>query len=150
MLTAFGAISCIIIAAVGCNSRQVEPTESGSSADSSERKKVMGEYARGKSVFGKNCSTCHFAPERNIVDPPIFDNLFQRLPHPGEDYFVKYLKDSKALKTSGDEYALKVDEVWHQDYEHHFKDSLSTNDFEALLTYIKIAVDNKRKEEGGR
>jgi hypothetical protein len=120
------------------NNQQASNPNEKSLADSAK-------YHEGQLIFRKYCNTCHFAPEKNVTDQYLFDNLFERLPSPSEQYFIRYLQDSKSLKTSGDEYASDLDKTWGHDYEHNFKDSLSQSNFSDLITYIKEAVKLKYK-----
>ena len=76
-------------------------------------------------------------------DQYLFDQLFARLPDPPENYFTKFIQDSRTLKASGDEHARRVDEVWNSEYEHHFKDSLSRQGIIDLIIYIKVAAKKR-------
>jgi hypothetical protein len=82
----------------------------------------------------------------------MFDNLFDKLPKPSEDYFIRFIKNGKALKASGDSYAQKLAEFWESNYDHSFQDTFSNQDFENLIIYIKVAIIQKRRERqmGGR
>lgn len=113
--------------------------------DSARFKQSVLSYNQGKQLFSRFCNSCHPAPEKHVLDQYLFDNLFERLPAPSEDYFVNYISDSKALKATGNEYAKQVDEVWNNAYEHQFKDSLSKHDFSNIITYIKIAAKQRYK-----
>ena len=101
-------------------------------------------FEQGKLIFERLCTPCHVPPERGGQCPDLFYRLFERLPAPPEEYFLKFIKDSKSLKTSGNKYALKVDKVWNTDYEHNFKDSLSWQNSNALISYIKISGKLRR------
>jgi mono/diheme cytochrome c family protein len=97
-------------------------------------------YLQGKKIFQAKCSACHVAPEKPVTDQLAFDNLFDRLPKPSEDYFIQFIKNGKVLKASGDKYALKLAEIWDTKYDHAFQDSLSNQDLENLIVYIKEAM----------
>jgi hypothetical protein len=71
--------------------------------------------------------------------------FFDRLPAPAEEYFVRYIRDSKSLRDSGDSYAKKVHEIWNSTIEHIYNDSLSQQDFSNLVIYIKAAASQKYK-----
>ena len=118
------------------NNQQISDSNEKHLADSAK-------YHEGQLIFRKYCNTCHIAPERNVTDQYLFDNLFGRLPPPSEQYFIKYIQDSKSLKSSGDKCAMNLDKIWSQDYEHNFKDSLSQSNFSDLITYIKEAAKLK-------
>jgi cytochrome c2 len=111
--------------------------------DSTRFKQVALSYNEGKQLFAKYCNTCHYVPDKDVLDQYLFDNLFERLPAPAEDYFIKYISDSKSLKASGNQYAKQVDVVWNSAYEHKFRDSLSIKDFSNLITYIKVAAKQR-------
>lgn len=100
-------------------------------------------FSKGKQLFSRLCNTCHVAPEKNVTDQYLFANLFERLPAPSEDYFVSFISDSRSLKATGNKYAKLVDTMWHNNYEHNFRDRLSKQDFYNLITYIKIAAKQR-------
>jgi Cytochrome c len=142
-------VSSLAINFLSCDSGNQERVESTDEItdriDTIAFKQAALVYSEGKQLFGRYCNTCHYAPEKQVFDQYTFDNLFQRLPPPAEDYFVKYISDSKALKASGNQYAKQVDEVYNSTYEHHFKDSLTTGDFTNLIGYIKIAAKQRNQ-----
>lgn len=145
-------LSFLVVCLINCSSGEnhIRSTEEiKSKADTIEFKRVALSYSEGKQLFSRFCNTCHVAPEEHVLDQYLFVNLFERLPSPSEDYFVSYISDSKSLKASGNKYAKQVDEVWNQDYEHKFKDSLSTKDFSSLINYIKIADKQRYQNKGG-
>jgi hypothetical protein len=103
---------------------------------------TVASFEHGKSIFTKYCNGCHYRPDSKVIaDPPIFDDLFEKMPSPADDYFVKFVQNSKALKQSGDEYSNKLDKMFSQAYEHNFKDSLSQGDFKDLIVYFKIGAE---------
>ena len=125
------------------NNEKEDPGNASKMSGSSRVKKLAVKYAHGKQLFGKLCNTCHVAPDKNLTDQYTFDNLFDRLPTPSDDYFVKYIQDSKSLKSAGDKYAIEVDRRWNSEYEHAFKDSLSYHDLSNLIVYIKAAANQR-------
>ena len=114
--------------------------------DSLQIKELAVQYRAGKETFLLKCAACHDAPERHVTDQYIFDNLFDRMPKPSEDYFIKFIKNSKDLKASGDSYALKLAEMWNTDYDHAMQDTLSNQDLGNLIVYIKIAIKQNHRE----
>jgi hypothetical protein len=140
-------LSLLVINLGSCNSvgeyHISSAEEIKNQTDTVELKQVISSYSEGKRLFGRFCNTCHVAPERNVADQYLFDNLFDRLPSPSEDYFVSYISDSKELKASGNKYAQQVDTMWNNAFEHKFKDSLSKRDFSNLISYIKIAAKQR-------
>ena len=116
-----------------------------SSLDSSALNKLAANYKQGKLLFKQYCSACHFDPETRFGDGLVFDNLFERLPSPPEDYFIKFIQNSKLLKSSGDKYSQQLSKVWNSDFEHYFKDDLMQQDFNDLIVYLKVATKQKNK-----
>jgi hypothetical protein len=122
------------------------PTASSPNLDSSMVIKMIQEFRHGKSIFQNLCEKCHAAPERHMADQHMFDQIFERLPPPAEEYFINFVSDSRRVKESGDQHALEMDQRYAQGYEHNFKDSLSEVDFKGLITYIKIAGREEKQK----
>jgi hypothetical protein len=134
---------------LSCNSkRDTEKSKSldNSTEDSLQIKRLADKFQQGKETFRTKCTVCHIAPERHITDQYLFDNLFDRLPKPSEDYFIRFIKNGKVLKASGDSYAIKLAESWNSDYDHVFQDTLSSREMENLIIYIKGAIKQKHHE----
>ncbi len=150
-LTLRVGLKVLFLGFLGCNTKTGNTINSSTTnnVDSVKFKQVALEYGQGKQAFKRLCNTCHFAPERNVTDQYMFDEIFERLPTPSEDYFVRFISDSKSLRVSGDEYAKRLSDVWNSDFEHRFKDSMTNKDFGALITYIKIAAKQKYNKGGG-
>ena len=124
----------LLFALLGCRSGQSKKysIESNSefAKDSSFLTQIMLDYKSGEKNFKKNCNACHRAPNSNNTDILNFSTLFERLPPPPEQYFLKFVKDSKLLKLSGDNYANQLEKFsWNNGYEHSFKDSFSFRAF---------------------
>jgi mono/diheme cytochrome c family protein len=126
-------IAIFLKSLLSCNTRE----DAGKSISTDE---LSGKYRQGKEIFQIKCAACHVAPEKHATDQLVFDNLFDRLPRPSEDYFIRFIKNGKTLKVSGDSYALKLAEVWKSDYKHDFQNTLSNYDLENLIVYIKVAA----------
>ena len=112
-------------------------------ASNARVKELAGQYYQGQNIFKQNCMDCHALPGKVSTDQFIFNNLFDRLPQPSEEYFAKYIEDSKQLKVSGNKYALDIAKAWHSAYEHNFKSNLSQKDIDNLIVYIKVAETRK-------
>jgi cytochrome c2 len=141
-------ILLFVVSILRCTSKEGSHGNNSSSdsnaiLDSSRIKDLANNYREGKQSFQKLCDGCHVAPERHVTDQYLFDNLFERLPAPAEDYFIKFIQDSRLLTSSGDQYSKRLHKIWNQDYEHHFRDSLSQQDFHNLIIYIKVAAKQK-------
>ena len=134
---------------LSCNSRQdtgKSKSTDESTAGSLQIEGLADKYRQGKETFQIKCAECHIAPERHVTDQYMFDNLFDRLPKPSEDYFIRFIMNGKVLKSSGDRYAKKLAEFCNSSYDHVFLDALSNHDLENLIIYIKVAIKQKHHE----
>lgn len=140
-MTKFHTISIMLLFLIGCDSNSAK--NKASQIDTSEVAKSIAIYESGKNLFTRFCIKCHHTPDSREKDQYMFDNLFERLPSPQENYFIKFIQDSKELKKSGDKYAIGVSKEWDSNYDHKFKDRLSIDDFANLILYIKLATKSK-------
>ena len=132
-----------------CNTRQGDAKSKSlyvSKADSLQIHELADKYRQGNETFQMKCAACHNAPEKHFTDDYVFNNLFNRLPKPSEDYFIRFIKNSKVLKASGDDYALRLAELWNSNYDHAFQDSFSDQELDNLIFYIKIAIKQNHRE----
>ena len=90
-------------------------------------------------IFEKHCATCHTPPHIYETDQFLFDGLFHRHPPRSEEYFIKFITNSKTLEDSGDKYFQELKKVYNSNYIHHFKDSIPQTKFSSLIYYIKEA-----------
>jgi len=139
----YGTIQFVNLAVIStilfcCNHRRSHSTTQV--ADSLRIKELPDNYQQGKMIFRRSCETCHLSPELHATDQVFFDNLFEKLPKPSESYFMKFIQNSRLLKSSGDKYAQDIDRQTDSDFEHVFKDSLSLKDINNLIAYLKIAT----------
>lgn len=111
--------------------------------DSIRIKAFAVSFHEGQQLFIQHCTPCHRQPEHRITCDYIFTNLFERLPKPAEDYFVRFIRDSKALKEAGNDYTITTSREYNSNYNHHFKDALTEDDFDRLLIYMKAAIKLK-------
>jgi hypothetical protein len=97
--------------------------------------------AKGKELFYQHCFSCHRMAEN---DGSMFRQIFDRLPEPGDVYFAKFIKGSKALKASGDEYARHLDLEFPSEYEHSFS-NLTEREIKELIEFIReFSIDEQR------
>ena len=130
-------LSFTISLAFGCNPASKKPD----SAPVDRTQEFVARYDSGKTIFSAYCRSCHLPPETINGHNYAFHNLFDRLPQPAEKYLIDFLKDSKALRESGDKYVLELDTLWPgNSYEHQFADSLTTGQLNDLFIYIKVGV----------
>jgi len=137
----------LLIIATGCKSKSITSQNRVDSVALHEKiVTTIESFEKGRSIFSKYCNGCHYRPDSKVIaDPPMFDNLFQTLPSPPGEYFIKFLQDSKALKDSGDKFAQQLDQAFDMAYEHYFRDSLSIEDFRHLIIYFKIGTEIRNR-----
>ena len=125
---------------IACDSQLNKKSESKHDlfSDSIRVKSQTLAFIEGKFQFNRLCNNCHVAPEVKKLDQYTFDNLFERLPQPGEQYFTEFITDSKSLKESGNTYALQIDKAYDSPFEHIFRDSLTKTQIAFLITYLKV------------
>jgi len=87
--------------------------------------------ANGESLFKDKCSSCHRYQKGAEIRFNI--SVLERL---SEEYFIKYIQNSKKLKDQGDGYAQAMDKEYDYNYEHRFN-QLTDNDIQDLIKFIK-------------
>jgi|GEM_PF-1891223 len=141
------AIPTAIIIIVSCKQKtgNEKPPYVAPFVDSTYAMQKVEEFKKGKILFSENCTGCHFPPEKQVSDQYMFENLFEKLPAPAEDYFAKYIRDDAALRKSGDKYSNALYENYNRAYSHAFS-KFSQNDIDQLIIYIRVA--DKAKQNG--
>jgi hypothetical protein len=147
-------ITTLLSALIACNSRhksheQTKKSSDGVKISSSSLSELASRFNSGKQIFSGNCNSCHPAPEKHFLDQYLFEGIFERLPPPGEQYFIQFIQDSKNLKASGDPYARAIDSVYGSEYEHHFKETLQEKDYYDIILYIKVADRQRNRGTSG-
>ncbi|MBO9729587.1 MAG: c-type cytochrome [Chitinophaga sp.] len=123
-----------------CNSCQTAPS---TPAITPERKdsipiKLITGFNEGKVLFQQYCSSCHRPPVKQGHHNETLVGIFDRMPAPSTQYFIRYIQDSKALERAGDTYALVVAREWHYTGAHHFKDSITAEAMRSLIVYLRV------------
>jgi Cytochrome c len=130
----------------GCGQKFIRNDENPHKAriDSGEFASNSTAYISGQINFEKYCSYCHGPPGVGITEQS-FENIINRLPPPAEEYFLRFINDSKKLTKSNGSYARALDGAYNGGYAHKFKDSLTTEEKRNLIIYLK--VNSTRKHE---
>ncbi|WP_299699610.1 c-type cytochrome [uncultured Pontibacter sp.] len=89
---------------------------------------------QGKKIFEGNCAACH-SMDADVVGPALKDVHERR----GDEWLVKFIKNSQALIQSGDEDAVAVYEQFKKMPMPAFEGSLSDEDINHVIAYIKEA-----------
>ena len=86
----------------------------------------------GKAIFDGNCTACH-SMDADVVGPALKDAHKRR----GDEWLVKFIKNSQELVQSGDKDAVEVYEEFNKVPMPAFEGSLSDEDVANVIAYIK-------------
>jgi hypothetical protein len=100
---------------------------------------ITGNYEQGEMIFKKECASCHSTNLKNkLIGPPLFE-ITKKKPIP---WLIKWIKNNKKLRLSGDKEANKIykeyDNIEMNNFEH-----LSNTTINDLLFYIDTWDQNK-------
>ncbi|MCA6364191.1 MAG: cytochrome c [Bacteroidetes bacterium] len=87
--------------------------------------------SKGKALFKANCSSCHYASEKNGTGPGL-KGVLTRIP--GGEWKYNWVRNSAALAASGDAYATAIKAKWNNAVMTAFP-TLSNEDIDAILDY---------------
>lgn len=90
----------------------------------------------GKAIFEVNCSACH-SLEADVVGPALKDAHKRR----GDEWLVKFIKNSQELVQAGDKDAVALFEKFNKVPMPAFGGSLSDEDIANVIAYIKAESD---------
>ncbi|WP_161887984.1 c-type cytochrome [Pontibacter russatus] len=90
----------------------------------------------GKAIFEGNCSACH-SLEADVVGPALKDAHKRR----GDEWLVKFIKNSQELVQAGDKDAVALFEKFNKVPMPAFGGSLSDEDIANVIAYIKAESD---------
>ncbi|MGL5892453.1 MAG: c-type cytochrome [Bacteroidia bacterium] len=139
MLLAFAVTIALLASPTSCNQHD-ERLANGDSEPQPTNQTVPSPAAaasaapvnsKGKTLFKVNCSSCHYASEKNGTGPGL-ENVLGRIP--GGDWKYKWVKNSAAVTASGDAYAAAIKAKWNNAAMTAFP-SLSNEDIDAILEY---------------
>ncbi|WP_018477917.1 c-type cytochrome [Pontibacter roseus] len=88
----------------------------------------------GKKIFEGNCAACH-SLDADVVGPAL-KNVHERR---GDEWLLKFIKNSQALVESGDKDAVAVYEKFNKMPMPAFGSSLSDGEISSVIAYIKEA-----------
>ena len=90
----------------------------------------------GKAIFEGNCQTCH-SMDADVVGPALKDAHKRR----GDEWLVKFIKNSQELVQAGDKDAVAIFEKFNKIPMPAFGSSLSDEDVANVIAYIKAESD---------
>jgi cytochrome c oxidase cbb3-type subunit 3 len=90
----------------------------------------------GKAIFEGNCAACH-SLEADVVGPALKDAHKRR----GDEWLVKFIKNSQELVQAGDKDAVAIFEKFNKMPMPAFRGSLSDEDVANVIAFIKAGSD---------
>ncbi len=105
--------------------------------DSATLKLQVSQFDLGKIFFFQNCNKCHHNPLNTRSNDWMAVSVIRPQDYP-ENYFINFVKNSKALKQAGDPHALAIDKEYKFNYEHHFEPILSDTAIINIAIFLKV------------
>ncbi|WP_245842491.1 c-type cytochrome [Pontibacter ummariensis] len=96
----------------------------------------------GKKIFEANCKVCH-SMDADVVGPALKDVHERR----GDEWLVKFIKNSQEVVKSGDKDAVALFEKFNKVPMPSFEGSLSDEDIAHVIAYIKEESDKPAEAE---
>lgn len=92
--------------------------------------------ATGKSLLKEHCAACHGTDGHRPEPDFLFTNLFERLPEPSQEYFLRFVRNSDELLKEKDPYYMKLDSLFSISIQHQYKDKLTEKELKAIMAYL--------------
>lgn len=92
--------------------------------------------ATGKSLLKEHCAACHGTDGHRPEPDFLFTNLFERLPEPSQEYFLRFVRNSDDLLNEKDPYYMKIDSLFTISIKHQYKDKLTDKELKAIMAYV--------------
>jgi mono/diheme cytochrome c family protein len=96
----------------------------------------------GKKLFNNNCAACHFR-DRDMTGPALQGSRERWIENSSEENFYKYIKNSQAVISSGDTYAIDLFEDWNNVVMP--AQNVTNEDIDNIFAYVECGLD---KESG--
>lgn len=104
----------------------------------------------GEKLFKQNCAVCHSLGTNKITGPGLA-GVATRVPQPADAWLAKWIKNNKAVISSGDAYGKKLFDDYKGADMTVFT-NLSDEEINAIITYIKappVIIEEKKDTTGG-
>lgn len=98
----------------------------------------------GKALFQANCASCH-NPYKDLTGPAL-NGVTARTP--GKEWLYKWIRNSSALKATGDKYANEISAKWNNVVMTAFP-ALSTDEIDAIIAYVEMPAPPPPPPGGG-
>jgi len=106
---------------------------------------VDGDPENGKSLFGNNCTACHYSgpEEMRKIGPGLHSHLLEKYT---EDWLIKWIRNAPALTASGDPIALEASE--YDPSQMQSFTYLQDSDIKDILAYLEQDPADYEKSGG--
>lgn len=94
----------------------------------------------GMALFNGNCAACHF-PNRDMTGPSLAGSRQRWIKNSSEENFYAYVKNSKNLIDSGDEYANKLFKDWNGTV--MTPQPLTNKEIDQIFAYVEYVANRK-------
>lgn len=126
-----------------CKDYGPSPEPGSETMDSTKFKQVSEGFYEGKQLFKEHCEACHWDFRIRHIDGPTLDGVFERLPEPADDYFIKFVSDMYALIAAGDKYATNLANEYVNAPHPVFRNKLSRKEIGYIGLFLKVASYQK-------
>ncbi|MES2679523.1 MAG: cytochrome c [Bacteroidota bacterium] len=117
-----------------------KPDDGNFCGTQSESKRIDVSYwDKGNKLFKQNCAVCHSAFDDKDFNGPSLKGIRDRLPHPSENYFIKYCINNEKVFLSGDPYAAKLRSEYKDQRMTVFEGILTEQDIREIYNYVTDA-----------
>ncbi|WP_238785146.1 c-type cytochrome [Blattabacterium cuenoti] len=114
--------------------------------ESESKEEIIGNIDNGKSIFKKNCTTCHSIDlEKKMIGPALSGITEKR----NREWLHKWIKNNKLLRNSGDKDAIDIYKKYGNIEMNSFP-QLSEKDIDDILFFIKnykLKLKNENRNE---
>ncbi|MCC7301009.1 MAG: c-type cytochrome [Bacteroidia bacterium] len=93
--------------------------------------------ADGAKIFKQNCASCHSLTDQKLAGPGM-KGVMDRIPQ--GDWLKNWIKNSSAMVSAGDAYAVKVFNENNKSAMTAFESILSNEEIDAVITFLKNPV----------
>lgn len=97
----------------------------------------------GRALFNGNCASCHF-PNRDMTGPSLAGSRQRWIKNSSEENFYAYVKNSKNVIDSGDEYANKLFKDWNGTV--MTPQPLTNKQIDQIFAYVEYVANRKTSD----
>jgi mono/diheme cytochrome c family protein len=127
------AVLAVLVFVAGCMPDSSTPPVVSDGATLDRGKPKSPSHQVGKDLFMANCARCHHPHlEKNLTGPALY-GMSDRAP--SKDWIRRFIRNSRELIKSGDEYAVKIYEENNKAQMDAFK-NLTDSEIDSIIVFI--------------